>query len=180
MANWQSGSWRGNPAEGFSAGYTGMGVHFSDMFIHLFGGIDEVQAMRANRVLDYPGGDVSTVQFRFVNGGTGVLTNIVCTPHYSRLHIFGSKGWVEARHDASASTASVRGAVTVANEKAELSTREFPPHDAVRANLLVFAAAVEQQRPGPFTPFEARHNVQVLEAVSAALKEDGQVKLAAA
>ena len=57
---------------------TGMGIHLTDLYISYFGPVKTVQALTANRVLDWETGDVVTVQLMFEAGMTATLSGHLC------------------------------------------------------------------------------------------------------
>ena len=90
-------NWRGSKEEAPAAGWTGMGVHPSDMMLSLAGEVVEVQAHVAKRILAIPTGDVVSAHFRFADGSTGSIAALSATPDYARFAVFGSLAWAEAR-----------------------------------------------------------------------------------
>jgi len=66
LINVPSGDWRTRKDTAPAAGMTGMGIHLTDYFIALFGPVSTVQALTANRVLDWetPGGVAELVLAR--------------------------------------------------------------------------------------------------------------------
>ena len=58
---------------------TGMGIHLTDLYISYFGPVKTVQALTANRVLDWETGDVVTVQLKFEAGMTATLSGHLCS-----------------------------------------------------------------------------------------------------
>ncbi|MGI9505670.1 MAG: Gfo/Idh/MocA family protein, partial [Geminicoccaceae bacterium] len=89
------GDWRTMKATAPAAAMTGMGIHLTDLLISLFGRVDMLSAFTADRVLGWETGDTTTVQMRFKAGMTATFSAILYTPHFIRLHVFGSKRWVE-------------------------------------------------------------------------------------
>lgn len=63
-----AGDWRTRKAVSPAAGMTAMGIHLTDLMISFFGRVETVQAMTANRSLDWETGDVVTVQLGFEDG----------------------------------------------------------------------------------------------------------------
>ena len=88
-------NWRGSKVDAPAAGWTGMGVHLTDMYINMLGPIVEIRAISANRVLKLPSGDAVSTQFKFGDGTTGSINVISATPFYGRFAVYGEQGWVD-------------------------------------------------------------------------------------
>ncbi|HUU61117.1 MAG TPA: Gfo/Idh/MocA family oxidoreductase, partial [Acidimicrobiia bacterium] len=69
--NMAADNWRGSKEEAPAAGWTGMGVHLSDMLLSRVEPVVEVQAHTARRILAIPTGDVVSVHLRFADGSNG-------------------------------------------------------------------------------------------------------------
>src|SRR5690606_14232805 len=97
----------------------------------------------------------------------------LCTPHFMRMHVFGSRQWVEIRNsthpDTPGGVATMTSSVTGQPEE----IREFGWTDTVVANLEAFRASVLGEAEYPYTGEQLVHNIEVLEAValSAARRE---------
>ena len=148
-----------------AAGMTAMGIHLTDAYVNLFGEVESVFAVTANRVLKSENGDVVSVLMRFASGATGYLNAILCTPHYLRFVVFGSKAWVEVNNQTHPDTpgpATLTLQVTGKDPKVSV----FDWTDSVKANLEAFADAVRGEADYPFTDFQKIENIAVLEAVA--------------
>lgn len=158
--------WRGSPIEAPAAGMTGMGVHLANAFIAMFGGVDEVHAFTARRVLPLPTGDVVSVHLRFGCGVIASASAVSVTPFYGRMAVFGSHGWVELRDDAHPEEMA-GGHVTICRRGGvPVTTYVEPGGDAVLANLSAFVDAIEEKAVYPFSAAELVHNAAVLEATA--------------
>ena len=91
--------WRTTKAVAPAAGMTAMGIHLTDLLISFFGRVEVVQAMTASRSLGWETGDVVTVQLGFEAGMTATLSAVLHTPHFIRMHVFGTDRWIEVLND---------------------------------------------------------------------------------
>lgn len=165
LAGVDPGHWRLSPADAPAAGMTGMGVHLTDAYIHMFGAIASVYALTARRVLRSETGDVVSVLLRFKTGLTGYVNAILATPHHCRLLVYGSEAWVEALNTTHPDTPGPTE-LTICRKGGAPETRDYAWTDTVRANLEAFADAVAGRAAYPYSEFEKLHNVAVLEAVA--------------
>jgi len=164
--------WRLAATEGPSAAMTGMGVHLTDLFISMLGPVAAVSAQTASRVLDMPGGDIITVQFRFESGATGLLAAVSATPYYGRFTLFGDQAWAEARDDGHPQHGGQTHVIRCGKD-ATPQNISFGPKNPVRANLEEWAAAVAGEGRYRFTDAQKIANVAVLEAVSRSIRLGG-------
>jgi predicted dehydrogenase len=165
LAGVTAADWRASAAEAPAAAMTGMGIHLTDLYIHLFGEVAEVYAQTARRATASESGDVVSVQLRFATGMTGHLSAIMATPLYLRFQVFGSETWVEARNANHPATPGPT-TFTVCRAGGQPEHREFAWTDAVRANLEAFADGVAGRGDYPFTSAQLLHNIAVLEAIT--------------
>jgi predicted dehydrogenase len=158
------GHWRASAAESPGAGLTGIGSHIIDAYTNIFGPVAEVRALSAQRATQRAGGDVLSVQFRFVSGAFGYLGNSSASPFYGRITAYGSNGWAESRARQHMQAA---GGTELAfcGKDGVPSVREWGPIDTVRANLEAFATAVIGDTPNPYQDTQMVHAVAVLEAI---------------
>lgn len=162
-------NWRGNPKDAPAAGWTGMGVHLTDLFISMFGPIQQIRAISDRRVLNLPSGDVASTQFTFKDGTMGTINVISATPFYGRLTVFGDKAWVDihemAHPENPGDTHMYIG--TVAGKRTK---KVYKPRDTVKMNFEAWADAVSGKKPYRFTNEERIANVAVLEALATSSK----------
>lgn len=160
-----TGGWRTSKELSPGAGMTGMGIHLTDLLLWLLGPITTVQAQVRDRTLGWPTGDMVVAQFGFRDGPTAHINAILNTPHFMRLHVYGSKGWVEIRNASHPDTpggatdwiqADITGAQTA--EKLDWT-------DTAVENLEAFAAAVAGKSTYPWTDEELIGNIAVYEAI---------------
>jgi len=166
LINVEPGDWRTLKTTAPAAGMTGMGIHLTDYFISLFGPVRTVQALTAKRILGWETGDVITAQLKFDAGMTATLSAILYTPHFIRLHVFGSDAWVEVRNDTHPDTPGGVAELVVARTGQPHVTERYDWTDTVVANLDSFADAVAGRAAYPYTAEQLVHNIEVLEAIT--------------
>lgn len=172
-----SGDWRTSKAVSPAAGMTAMGIHLTDLLIHFFGRVTTVQAMTASRSLGWETGDVVTVQLRFEAGMTASLSAVLHTPHFIRMHVFGTDQWVQVLNDSHPDTPGGIVRELTARTATGVAQREFEWIDAVTLNLEAFVAAAQGRQPYLFTPEEMVHNIEVLEAIARSAEDDRTVEI---
>jgi predicted dehydrogenase len=160
------GDWRTSKAVSPAASMTAMGIHLTDLLISFFGPVETVQAMTSDRSLGWETGDVVTVQLGFKAGMTASLSAVLHTPHFIRMHVFGSDKWVQVLNDSHPDTPDGIVRVLTAQTGHPIDIHEHAWTDAVIANLEAFAAAAQNLAPYPFTTDQMVHNIQVLEAIT--------------
>lgn len=161
-SGWQlkPGAWRATRAESPAGGMTPRGVHTLDAMIQLAGPVAEVCAHSSRRALaaDIEVDDTTAMLFRFANGATGQLTTITVTAELWRVHVFGSKGWLEMRGDT--------GLEFLGND-GRGERLALPAVDKEQLTLEAFADAVAAGKPCVVPPEEAINGVAALEAIIA-------------
>jgi predicted dehydrogenase len=157
-------TWRQDPSQAPAGTLTALGVHITDFFQSVAGPVAEVRAVSAHRSRAFPADDVISVQFRFVSGVTGTMTNIATTPFYSRISVFGDAGWVEARESSNVDVPEP-ALLTWRGMDNEIHTRTYAHSDTVRANAEQWAGAALGIDTYRFDDEQLLHNVEILEAV---------------
>lgn len=170
----QPGDWRTRKDVAPAAGMTGMGIHLSDLLISFFGPVETLHAFTADRSLGWETGDVVTVQMKFEAGMTATFSAILHTPHFIRMHVFGSTEWVEVINDSHPDTPDGIVRVLTGRSGQPVTQQDYAWQDAVTFNLEAFAEAALGRADYPFTPQEMVHNIQVLEAIERS-SETGKV-----
>jgi predicted dehydrogenase len=163
--NMAADNWRGSKEEAPAAGWTGMGVHLSDMMLSLVEPVVEVQAHTARRILVIPTGDVVSVHLHFADGTTGHICALSATPDYARLAVFGSHAWAEARETQHVDPGGTTHFYVRRRGDKEQTRRSFEPASPVRAGYEHWADAVAGRAEYRFTNRQRLGNVAVLEAV---------------
>ena len=153
-------SWRSTRDEAPAGGMTARGVHTLDAMIQIAGLVTSVYAFSDNRNL--PQGvdmdDTTSMLLKFSSGVTGYLSALFTTGELYRVHVFGTKGWLELRGDTELTFRGVEGAP----EKITL-----PAVDKEKAELEAFADAVAARKPFAVPAEEAINGAAVLEAIVA-------------
>lgn len=156
--------WRRDPSQAPAGTLTALGVHITDYFQSIAGPVDRVHAITADRSPAYPGDDVLTVQFVFGSGATATMTNIATVPFYSRITLFGDRGWVEAREQSNVDVPEP-ASLTTRLADGSLVSRQYPPSNTVRANIEQWVSAAMGRAQYRFSESEIIHNVEILEAI---------------
>lgn len=165
LAGLPTGTWRTSKELSPGAGMTGMGIHLTDLLLWLLGPVDSVQAQVRDRTLGWPTGDMVVAQLTFKEGPTAHMNAILNTPHFMRLHVYGSEGWVEIRNNSHPDTP---GGITdwlQSDKQGSLSSEAFEWTDSAVDNLEAFAKAVGGQEPYPWSDDELIGNIAVYEAI---------------
>ena len=170
--------WRTRKDVSPAAGMTAMGIHLSDLMISFFGPVERLHAFTADRSLGWETGDVVSVQMKFEAGMTATFSAVLHTPHFIRMHVFGTQKWVEVLNDSHPDTPDGIVRVLTAQTGQPTDQRDYNWEDAVTANLEAFAHAAEGRASYPFTNAEMVHNIQVLEAITRSAETGQAVTLA--
>ncbi len=165
------GDWRTTKAVSPAAGMTAMGIHLTDMLIWFFGPVETVQAMTASRSLGWETGDLVTVQLGFEAGMTATLSAVLHTPHFIRMHVFGTDKWIEARNETHPDTPGGKVSYVESVTGSPHKTTIFDWTDAVIENLESFRAAALGEADYLFTNEEMVHNIEVLEAIATSAED---------
>ncbi len=177
LINVPSGDWRTLKETAPAAAMTGMGIHLTDLYIAYFGPVKTVQAMTSRRVLDWETGDVVSVQLKFEAGMTATLSAILYTPHFIRLHVFGSEAAVEVRNDTHPDTPGGVAEMVVSRTEQDPHVEKFDWTDTVVENLEAFADAINGKTEYPYTHDQLIHNIVVLEAIAKSAETGESVHL---
>ncbi len=170
-----AGDWRTSKEVCPAAGMTAMGIHLTDLFISFFGRVKTVQAMTASRSLGWETGDLVTAQLGFEAGMTATLSAVLHTPHFIRMHVFGTDEWIEVLNDTHPDTpgGKVRYQKSRTGQPVEQTTYDWA--DSVSMNLEAFIDAAQGNSDYPFTMDEMVHNIEVLEAIKISAEEQKTV-----
>jgi predicted dehydrogenase len=153
-----TGGWRDDPAESPGGGLTGAGLHLIDALVQLGGPIARVDARLASRRPPPDPRDVAAVLAEFASGATGQIATVRAAPMFWRVHVFGTKGWAEARDETT---------LTVARLGATPQTQTLPRVDSLAVLLDAFGETIETGKPFPVTTDEM---LDVVAAFEAAIK----------
>ncbi len=163
------GMWRAGLADNPAGGMTAMGIHMVDTLIDLFGSIDEVYAQSFRQAVDIEIDDTTSILLRFENGKSAYLGTFNATGRIWSLRVFGTKGWLEIRHQSE---------LIFRNLEGEEEVVDFGDTDIERAELEAFADTVANGADYPVSDAEAIHGVAVLEAIAASAAQHEPVKVA--
>jgi len=156
-----AGGWRDDPAESPGGGLTGAGLHLIDALVSLGGPIAAVDAKLFERKPPPDPRDVIALQVMFANGGIGQLASARAVPAYWRVHVFGTKGWAEARDETMLTTALVGQTPR---------THTFQQVDSLAVLLESFAESIELGTPFPISTSDMLDTVGAFEAAIASIK----------
>jgi len=153
-------SWRSTREEAPAGGMTARGIHTLDTMIQIAGLVTNVYAFSDKRkhAPEITMDDTTSMLLKFASGATGYLSTIFVTAELWRVHVFGSKGWLESRGDTDLTVRGLDGAP--AKVPLEAVSKE-------RAELEAFADAVAGRKPFLVPAEEAVNGVAVLEAIVA-------------
>jgi len=169
--NLDRSSWRSTRAEAPAGGMTARGIHTLDGMINIAGPVPSVYAFSDKRKLpaEVDMDDTTSMLLKFASGATGSLSTVFVTADLYRMHVFGSKGWIEMRGDTELVMRGLQG-------QPERIT--LPAADKEKAELEAFADAVEEKKNFVVPAEEAVNGVAVLEAIvaSAARGKPIQIK----
>jgi predicted dehydrogenase len=105
----------------------------------------------------------------FTSGATAQIATVRAAPMYWRLHVFGTRGWAEARDETTLTVAKVGG---------EPVARTFPPVDSLCVLLEAFAQSISTGTPFPVSTDEMLNVVAAFEASITSMKRGEAVRVA--
>ena len=157
-------NWRLSPKEAPAGPMTATGIHLLDLSIGMLGPAESVLARVQQLGSGLVNGDTLAILVSFKSKANALISAILATPFEGRFAVYGSKGWVEVRDKAHPEApegwtlkTTLRGQKTV--------TRDYPPANAVLANLEAFADAAAGRAPYPVPQDQMIANIAALEAV---------------
>lgn len=166
----KAGNWRATRQEAPGGGMTARGIHALDAMIQVAGLVTSVYAFSDRRKLpaDIDMDDTTSMLLRFSGGATGSLSTVFVTGEFYRVHVFGSKGWLEIRGDTELWSRGLEGQP----ERVPLQAA-----DKERAELEAFADAVAAKQPCTVPYEEAINGVAVLEAIPVSAAKGKAIKI---
>jgi predicted dehydrogenase len=164
-----SGGWRDDPNEAPGGGMTGAGLHVIDAFVNLAGPIATVDAKLFSRKPPPDPRDVAAAFVQFESGATGQLATVRAGPMVWRVHVFGTRGWAEARGET---------ALTVAPIGQTPVTHNYVAEDSLAALIEAFAETIETGKPFPVSAAEMLDVVSAFEAALQSTKTGAPVRVA--
>ncbi|SAL36218.1 oxidoreductase [Caballeronia sordidicola] len=174
LANLSNENWRLKEAAYVPLPLSGTGIHMTDLFADLLGGITEVYASSPLRDSNEACKTLS-LHLRFGSGSTGYVNSTLETPLYMRIAFFGTSGWVEVRN---LDHPDSRGAsvMTVRMSDGSEHTSWFEWNDSVRENLEAFCRTITANEVYPVSDAQMVANIAVMEAVSQSLRVNRPVR----
>jgi predicted dehydrogenase len=164
-------SWRATRVEAPGGGMTARGIHTLDSMLQAAGGVvTSVYAFSDKRKIaaDVDMDDNTSMLLKFSNGVTGYLGVCFVTGELYRVHVFGSKGWLEMRGDTELVSCALEG-------KPQRHTLEAV--DKERAVLEAFADAVAAKQPYMVAPEQAVNGIAVLDSIEKSAKSGAPIKI---
>jgi predicted dehydrogenase len=157
-------NWRMSEKEAPAGPMTATGIHMLDLSIGLLGPARSVLAHVRQLGSNLVNGDTLGVLVEFESGANALISAILATPFEGRFAVYGSKGWAEVRDKAHPE--SPQGwTLTVSVMDRQKQVTEYPPAQAVLANLEAFADAAGGREPYPVPQEQMLANIAALEAV---------------
>jgi predicted dehydrogenase len=160
------GGWRDDPNEAPGGGMTGAGLHVIDALVNLAGPIASVDAKMVSRKKPPDPRDVAAAFVQFESGATGQVATVRAGPMFWRVHVFGTKGWAEARGETT---------LTIAPIGQEPATHTYPAEDSLGVLLEAFAETIETGKPFPVPMSEMLDVVSAFEAAIQSMKSGAPV-----
>ena len=151
-----SGGWRDDPRQAPGGGMTGAGLHVLDAFVNLAGPIAEVDARLFVRKPPPDPRDTLAAMVAFESGATGLLATVRAGPMFWRVHVFGTKGWAEARGETT---------LIVARNGEKPQQQTLPQVDSLAVLLEAFAESIETGKPFPVPTSQMLDVVGAFEAI---------------
>jgi len=148
---------------------TGAGLHILDAFVNLAGPIRWVDAKAFAPKAPPDPRDVVAVLAEFASGATGLMATVRATVPFWRVHVFGAKGFAEARDE---------DVLRVGYIGKPVEERTFPHVDSLKVLVESFADAVEGKAPFLVRPAQMLDLIGAFEAVVKSL-ESGKPEVVA-
>jgi len=153
-------NWRLSEKEAPAGPMTATGIHLLDLAIGLLGPAATAYASVRQLGSRLANGDTLAVLVSHKSGAHSLISAMLATPFEGRFALYGTKGWVEVRDKAHPE--APQGWVLM---KSSRETEDYPPANAVLANLEAFADAAEGRAPYPVSQHDMIANIAALEAV---------------
>lgn len=150
----KEGDWKADP---LAAPPGSLSDHVLYLAIEALGPFAEVHAIARHGISDNRLADSTAVLAQARSGATAFMTGIGTTADLFRFHVFGSKGWAEARGDTGFRVETANG------RKIEAV---FPKADPERLEVEAFADALTGRAKFPVPVEDAIHGVAALEAIA--------------
>jgi predicted dehydrogenase len=162
-------NWRMSEAEAPAGPMTATGIHLLDLSVGLLGAAHHVFAAVRQLGSRLVNGDTLAVLVSFKNGANALISAVLATPFDGRFAVYGNRGWAEVRDKAHPE--SPQGwTLTRCTRGSDRKILDYPPAQAVLANLEAFADAAAKRAPYPVPQDQMIANVSALEAVFRSVK----------
>jgi predicted dehydrogenase len=161
--------WRESESEAPGVSLTATGIHIVDALVSLVGPVTRV---RAQALVHKPAPgpiDSVTLMLEFGSGASGVICSARPSPFFWRVHVFGTRGSVEA-------IGETELVVRMSGEKPRRLT--FEPVDQVRMALETFADALSGRAAYSMTTRQIVQTVAVFEAACKSMTTGEAVNVA--
>jgi len=158
--------WRQDPKQAPAGTMTALGIHQTDYIQTIAGRVKTINAAMTQRSADYPSEDIISIQFIFESGMLGSFCSLATTPFYTRMSVFGDRGWAEVREIDNVDKPQPT-LFTWRGMDEEIHTRTYQKRnkETVTMNLHEWADAAEGKGKYRFSPEQILHNVQILDAI---------------
>lgn len=165
LKNFQT-SWRDQPENVPGGSLTATGIHVIDAFTNLLGPVHSIDGIYRTR----HEGQLDTIAMllEFTSGATGLISSPRPSPVFWRLHVFGSKGNIEARGPLQ---------TIISKPGQEASVQNFETLNALQFQLEAFARAIANKTPYLISPEEILRTVAAFEAAARAVDTGKKVIL---
>ncbi|HZM36217.1 MAG TPA: Gfo/Idh/MocA family oxidoreductase [Burkholderiales bacterium] len=158
-------NWRLSEKEAPAGPMTATGIHLLDLSVGLLGPAATAYASVKTLGSGLANGDTLGALVSFHSGANALISAILATPFEGRFAVYGTKGWVEVRDKAHPE--APQGWIL---RKHGGESTDYPPANAVLANLEAFADAAEGRGPYPVPQQQMIANIAALEAVFASAR----------
>jgi len=162
-------NWRLSEKEAPAGPMTATGIHLLDLSVGLLGPAERVFASVRQLGSPLVNGDTLAVVVSHQSGSHSLISAMLATPFEGRFAVYGTKGWAEVR-DKTHPEAPQGWVLTRKTASGEKSFHEYPPANAVLANLEAFADAVTGHAAYPVPQEQMIANIAALEAVFSSSK----------
>jgi len=143
---------------------TATGIHLLDLSVGLLGPAQHVYAAVRQLGSRLVNGDTLGVLVTHKSGSNSLISAVLATPFDGRFAVYGNKGWAEVR-DKAHPESSQGWTFTHCVRGSSKKILDYPPAQAVLANLEAFADAAAKRAPYPVPQDQMIANVSALEAV---------------
>lgn len=156
-------NWRLSGKDAPAGPLTATAIHLLDLSVGLLGPAARVFACVRQLGSHLANGDTLGMLVNFNSGSNALLSAVLATPFDGRFAVYGNQGWAEVRDKAHPE--APRGwTLTRCMRGSEKVVVNYPPAQAVLANLEAFADAAARRAPYPVPQEQMLANVAALDA----------------